>query len=81
MTIEALCDLKPEELKQVIDSGQLAKIAEEHGWLKITRPELAEKPKKSSIRKIGESLSDAKQEKLKRARDIAFQFGFDLGDF
>lgn len=83
MTIEKICDLNATDLKSLIDSGELAKIAEEHGWLKITRPELAKKPVKSGPKNINSSRStsfDEKRAKINRAKAIASQFGFDLGD-
>lgn len=79
MTIEEICGCSATELQKVIDTGELQKIADANGWLKITRPELADKPeKKSHVRQIGSSLSDEKRAKALRAKQIAEQFGFDL---
>lgn len=81
MTIESLCGLDADELKLVIDSGQLAEIAKEHNWLNITRPELAPKPdKKSSMKSIVNTFSEEKRRKLERAKQISEQFGFSLDD-
>lgn len=81
MTIESLCGLDADELKLVIDSGQLAEIAKEHNWLNITRPELAPKPdKKSTVKSIVNTFSEEKKRKLQRAQEIANQFGFSLDE-
>lgn len=77
MTIDKLLGYTSAELEALDKSGKLEEILQP--YLKVTRPELAEKPSSTGgrIRSMTESVSDQKRSKLERAAQIAQQFGFD----
>lgn len=82
MTIEQLLACSPEQLEAMTDAELQAHFTP---YLKVTRPELQEtKREKSTIKHAGystghKSVSKEKADKIRQAKIIAKQFGFDLG--
>ena len=82
MTIEEILNPDTPHLVEQLEKATNEEILQ---WfsesLKVTRPELAEKPTtKSTSRSVANTtITKEKQEKLQRARAVAKQFGLELG--
>lgn len=74
MTLEEILGLPADELEKITDKQWLEFI---EPYLKVTRPELAEKPKQNKSRPASarESLSEQKK---KRAQGLLASLGIDL---
>ena len=74
MTIEEYLGKSADEIEKFSDAELLEYFKDQ---LKITRPELAARPVKSTIRQSNEPTA---RDRINRAKDIAAQFGLDLDD-
>jgi hypothetical protein len=78
MTLEQLLNLPACDLEQLTDA-QILKMAEDNGWLKITRPELATRAiKGGTIRNVATGRTIEKDAKIGRAQSVVDKFGLDL---
>ena len=75
MTIEELLDCHPDDIKKMTDTELLKHF---EPYLKVTRPELAEKPAGGTKRVSNERMSSPKNDKFNKAMAMAAQLGIDL---
>lgn len=76
LTTDKILNMSSEDLKKITDEEFMKLYAEK--YLKITRPEQAEKPAhKNTIRVLGDAQS-LRQKKFSMAEEIAKQLGVDL---
>lgn len=76
LTTEHILDMSAEELKSLTDEQFMKSYAEK--YLKITRPELADKPNTSkTTRTLGDTRS-ARQAKFDLVSSLAKSMGIDL---
>ena len=76
LTTDRLLNMSAEDLKKISDDEFIKLYAEK--YLRITRPEQAEKPAhKNTVRILGDTQS-LRQKKFNLASDLAKQLGIDL---
>lgn len=76
LTTDKLLEMSAEDLKKLTDEQFMELYA--NRYLKITRPELAEKPHdKNTVKVLGDSRS-SRQRKFDLAEKLAEQLGIDL---
>lgn len=75
MTIESLCKMSAAQLEAMTDQQLLTYFTP---FLKVTRPELVEKPTPSNIARPSYTRKSQKDEKLDRAKAALAQLGLEL---